>query len=91
MYISRGLNLLFASTSAGANRSYYGSSYTSINTCFFRRVNLLFASTSAGANRSYYGSSYTSIRGAYLTGRVSRCNTCFFTYQIHTRVYSVLL
>ena len=27
----RGLNLLFASTSAGANRSYYGSSYTSIN------------------------------------------------------------
>ncbi len=24
------LNLLFASTSAGANRSYYGSSYTSI-------------------------------------------------------------
>jgi hypothetical protein len=25
------LNLLFASTSAGANRSYYGSSYTSIN------------------------------------------------------------
>ena len=27
---SRGLNLLFASTSAGANRSYYGSSYTSI-------------------------------------------------------------
>ena len=29
--IKRGLNLLFASTSAGANRSYYGSSYTSIN------------------------------------------------------------
>ena len=27
----RGLNLLFASTSAGANRSYYGSSYTSIS------------------------------------------------------------
>ena len=26
-----GVNLLFASTSAGANRSYYGSSYTSIN------------------------------------------------------------
>ena len=26
----RGLNLLFASASAGANRSYYGSSYTSI-------------------------------------------------------------
>ena len=26
----RGLNLLFASTSAGANRSYFGSSYTSI-------------------------------------------------------------
>ena len=30
-FVTRGLNLLFASTSAGANRSYYGSSYTSIN------------------------------------------------------------
>ena len=30
MTCTRGLNLLFASTSAGANRSYYGSSYTSI-------------------------------------------------------------
>ena len=28
--LHRGLNLLFASTSAGANRSYYGSSYTTL-------------------------------------------------------------